>query len=607
MANCPSCQAVNPSDAKVCLSCGNQLDAPTLKEKSVVASRYELLRTIGSGGMGTVYEARDMVLDEIVAIKFLRSEIAQNSDAARRFRSEIKLARKVTHPNVCRIHEYGEDGGVYFISMEYVDGVDLRRFIRASGGLAPEEAFEIALQTVQGLAAIHAAGIVHRDLKTLNLMRDKQGVVRLMDFGIAKQMGGDAAGGTATGVIIGTPEYMSPEQAQGGKADFRSDVYSLGIVLFEIFTGNVPFKGETPLATILKQMHETPSFDGPEAAELPQSLVPILKKALEKKPADRYSDAAEMTQALYDAHAAFVAEAPPQTITRVIGADESKTLSAAQRAAQPPSRRPITPRPAARTPFPPPTASSRPSQTVGMTEVATVVTDEPTRRSARTRPANPIAQPERRFTLTIGLAGLAVAATLAIAFFFMHGRVASPPVSDTSLTPIPTAEARPTVSSSTIVPSPTAHEAEPAPSPRRAQQERPVLPRPTVAATPDRLPVLVFAPPPTPRATIAPTPEPRIPRPPAPTPEARSTGPAVTQDLSMGYIQLVVVPFADVTIDDKPAGRITTNKLPVAAGAHIVRFIHPDFQPLLRKVNTLPGETVKLVVDLKEDAIVKKR
>ncbi|HET9317313.1 MAG TPA: serine/threonine-protein kinase, partial [Vicinamibacteria bacterium] len=229
---CPSCQAPNDDAAETCFTCGNVL-AATLRLGSVVAGRYEIQQQLGKGGMGVVYRAHDKLLDEQVAIKVLRPEVARDAEISKRFQSEIKLARRVSHKNVCRIHEYGEDRGLRYISMEYMQGVDLRQILRERGGLPPDEAYATALQLADGLHAIHEVGVIHRDLKTPNIMIDSSGQVRLMDFGIAKQSGGTGAtlSGTAMGMIVGTPEYMSPEQGRGEKVDFRSDVYALGVVI----------------------------------------------------------------------------------------------------------------------------------------------------------------------------------------------------------------------------------------------------------------------------------------------------------------------------------------------------------------------------------------
>jgi len=270
-----------------------------IEKGRVVASRYEILECLGTGGMGAVYRARDLTLQEDVALKVLRPEMGDDLEMGQRFLAEIKLARRVSHPNVCRIHEYGQDQDLRFISMEIVDGVDLRRLVSSSLGLPLPEALDLAIQAAEGLQAIHDVGIVHRDLKTPNLMRDRHGRVKVMDFGIAKQARGPAAASlTATGMILGTPEYMSPEQAGAGKVDERSDLYALGVVLFEMVTGHVPFRGETPMATALMQIREAPPLDGPAAAGIVDDLLPLLRRALAKDPAARFQTAREMALAM---------------------------------------------------------------------------------------------------------------------------------------------------------------------------------------------------------------------------------------------------------------------------------------------------------------------
>jgi serine/threonine protein kinase len=293
---CPSCGAAQEADADVCFACGRLITA--LTQGSILASRYQILTLLGKGGMGVVYKAQDQLLEEPVAIKVLRAELMNTPELARRFRSEIKLARKVSHPNVCRIHEYGEDGPLSYISMALIEGTDLRKLLRQQPeGLPTQEAFEASIQSADGLQAIHSVGIIHRDLKTPNIVRDEEGVVRLMDFGIAKEADRNL-GLTATGEVMGTPEYMSPEQCRGDTLDFRSDLYSLGIVVFEIFTGHVPFHGETVMSTLLKQLQEPPPLEGPAAARLPASVVPVLRRALSKHPSDRHGSAAELADAL---------------------------------------------------------------------------------------------------------------------------------------------------------------------------------------------------------------------------------------------------------------------------------------------------------------------
>jgi predicted Ser/Thr protein kinase len=315
--NCPSCRADNAPAASVCFACGAPLDPAlaSLTEGSLFASRFEILGPLGRGGMGMVYRAFDRELGEAVAIKVLRPDVARESGRVEhRFRSEIRLARRVRHRNVCPVFGDGEDRGLLYICMELVEGENLAAAARREGGLPPAEAWSAALQVAEGLRAIHEVGIVHRDLKTANLMRDRRGVVRVMDFGIAK-LQEPAAGGstvTATGALMGTPEYMSPEQLRGNEVEFRSDLYSLAVVIYELFTGIVPFRGDTPVATIVRQLHDLPNLDLPK---LPAALRPVLARALAKSPEDRPATAEEMGRAL-----AAAGEASGLEVTAVPGA-----------------------------------------------------------------------------------------------------------------------------------------------------------------------------------------------------------------------------------------------------------------------------------------------
>jgi serine/threonine-protein kinase len=271
---------------------------------AILANRYEILEYVGKGGMGVVYKAHDRTLDETVAIKILRQQPFDDSSMARRFLSEIKLARRVTHPNVCRIHDYGEAHPVRFISMQFVEGIELGQLIRRRGRLGADEGYDIALQLVDGLAAIHDQAIVHRDLKTSNVMIDRRGIALLMDFGIAKLWEGEPGTAlTAWGQVIGTPQYMSPEQAQGEPLDPRSDIYAMGVILFELFTGVLPFEASNFAAMIYKKLHEPLQLDTGPAASLPDSLKPVLRKALATAACDRYSSTRELGTALRDARA----------------------------------------------------------------------------------------------------------------------------------------------------------------------------------------------------------------------------------------------------------------------------------------------------------------
>jgi predicted Ser/Thr protein kinase len=293
---CTQCGAENDDDGTTCFTCGHSIQA-AVRQGELVAARYEIRDRLGRGGMGAVYRAHDRVLDEDVALKVLREDAIDKHEATRRFRTEIKLARRVIHRNVCRIFEYGEDQGRRFISMELIEGTDLKRVISA-GSLPTDQAFSIAIQIAEGLDAIHGVGVLHRDLKTSNIMLDASGTVRLMDFGIAKHVDESATGATASGTIMGTPAYMSPEQARGEKLDFRSDIYSLGVVIYELFTGRVPFDGDTPVAVILKHIHDPPPLDGSRAEGLPTGLIAILSRALAKSRDDRHQSAAQLAKDL---------------------------------------------------------------------------------------------------------------------------------------------------------------------------------------------------------------------------------------------------------------------------------------------------------------------
>ncbi len=303
---CPACYTENDPDALACFSCGQTL-SPPIKRGTVLAGRYEIVELIGRGGMGTVYRARDKVLGDKVAVKVLRADLSRRPEMIRRFRSEMSLARKVRHPNVCRIYVAGEEHGRLYLAMELLEGSDLKTLLRnARQGLAPESAFECALQIASGLQALHDVGIVHRDVKPPNVMLDRKGIAHLMDFDIAKQhVAANTDVATATGHVLGTPEYMSPEYARGDHVDGRTDIYSLGVMAYELFTGEVPFRGETPLATVLKHLNDPVPLEGPRAERIPPSLVPVLRKALAKDPDERYSTARGFAVALGVARTAF--------------------------------------------------------------------------------------------------------------------------------------------------------------------------------------------------------------------------------------------------------------------------------------------------------------
>jgi HAMP domain-containing protein/predicted Ser/Thr protein kinase len=265
---------------------------------SLFADRYEVLSTLGKGGMGVVYRARDRTLDDIVALKVLRGEMLKDDPThLERFKQEIKLARRITHRNVLRTHDFGETAGMPYISMEYLEGVTLKDLIKNKGALPVPVGLRIVKQMCQGLEAAHLQGVVHRDIKPQNmLILPETGDLKIMDFGIARVSAVKAgeAGLTTAGTVMGTPDYMSPEQAQGLPADFRSDIYSLGIVLFEVFTGALPFSGDTMMAIVLSHIRTPPPAPRSVNPRLPVRLEAIILKAIDKDPARRYQTVGDM-------------------------------------------------------------------------------------------------------------------------------------------------------------------------------------------------------------------------------------------------------------------------------------------------------------------------
>jgi serine/threonine protein kinase len=222
---------------------------PALLPGTRLGGRYEILQTIGEGGMGAVYKAEDRELGRTVALKVIRPELASDPDILQRFKQEILLASKVTDRNIIRIYDLGDAGGVKFITMEFVEGDDLRQILRRQGKLPAAEAVEIMEQVVSGLRAAHRMGIIHRDLKPGNIMRASDGRVLVMDFGLARSLQGD--GMTRTGAMLGTMEYMSPEQAQAKDVDARSDIFTVGLILYELLTGIMPYQAESAIASLL--------------------------------------------------------------------------------------------------------------------------------------------------------------------------------------------------------------------------------------------------------------------------------------------------------------------------------------------------------------------
>jgi serine/threonine-protein kinase len=287
--NKASTAATSPTVAR------GSLLAMALQPGQKIAERYTIDRELGRGGMGAVYLASDGKLGERVALKIINAGMGDPS-AVDRFRREVAAARKVTHPNVIRIHDLVEDGGMVLLSMEYVDGMTLAEYLGRVGALRVDEARFLVGQICDGVAAAHAAGVVHRDLKPRNVLLDHEKRCKVIDFGLAKAT--FMAGMTATGLIIGTPEYMAPEQVKGLPQDARTDVYALGALAYHLFAGRPPFAGETPIAIGFQHVTEAPRPPRQLRSELPESVERAILQALEKDPAKRFSDAAELKKAL---------------------------------------------------------------------------------------------------------------------------------------------------------------------------------------------------------------------------------------------------------------------------------------------------------------------
>ena len=289
--------------------------ALAMRRGDLFASRYELLSTLGKGGMGVVYLARDQQLDEEVALKVLRPDVLKDDPTILdRFKKETKLARRITHRNVLRTHDFGETGGTAYISMEYLEGVTLKDLISSKGALPIGVGLRIAKQMCQGLEAAHAQGVVHRDIKPQNmLILPETGDLKIMDFGIASvsdmKAGAGASGLTTAGTVMGTPDYIPPEQAQGSPADYRSDIYSLSVVLFEVFTGRLPFTADTIMKVVLAHIRNPPPPPRTINDHIPAALEAVILRGLQKEPSARYQSVEELARDLDEVSSGYAATA----------------------------------------------------------------------------------------------------------------------------------------------------------------------------------------------------------------------------------------------------------------------------------------------------------
>jgi eukaryotic-like serine/threonine-protein kinase len=317
---CPECSYENPETSVQCAKCttplplsdqtlgtsGQGWSVPAaegivsttalvqLTPGTSIGNRYEIVRLLGQGGMGAVYQARDKELDRQVAIKVIRADMAANPEILRRFKQELILARQITHKNVIRIFDLGQADGIKFITMEYIEGENLQGVLRRKKKLDPVEAANILAQVCRALEAAHNEGVIHRDLKPQNIMLDKTGRAYVMDFGIARSMLG--AGMTQTGALIGTPDYMSPEQAKGQPLDARSDLFSIGIIFYEMLSGEVPFDADTTMGKLWKRTNEPARPLDQLDKTIPRPLSDIVRKCLEIDPQKRFASAGELLQ-----------------------------------------------------------------------------------------------------------------------------------------------------------------------------------------------------------------------------------------------------------------------------------------------------------------------
>jgi CheY-like chemotaxis protein len=273
------------------------LDGGNLKTGDHFAQRYEILAVLGRGGMGTVYRARDQELEEEVAIKTLRPEFVSDLNLLMRFKDEIRLARRLSDPNIVRTHDFGEWSGVCFLTMEYVEGITVRELIDTRGRLGVSSALAIGTQLAHSLAVAHEHGVIHRDIKPQNMLLDDLGVLKVMDFGVAR-LAERSTSITEAGLVVGTPAYMPPEQLMAEAVDARSDLYAAGVVLYECLTGQPPFQAPSVMNLVAKLLTETPRPPAEVNPEVPPAFSALVLRLLAKKPEDRVQTARELEQRL---------------------------------------------------------------------------------------------------------------------------------------------------------------------------------------------------------------------------------------------------------------------------------------------------------------------
>lgn len=354
MKLCPVCQTEYPDEKKFCENDGTALRAASPAADlvgQIIAERYHVVKKLGEGGMGQVYLAEHVKMGRRSAIKVMNPAMAHDPDAVARFNREASNASRITHPHVCAVYDFGETpDGLIYLAMEFVEGEPLTAVIEREDALPLARAVRIFRQTADALQAAHDLGIVHRDLKPDNIMvargRDGGDVVKVVDFGIAKAVGGDEAGQkvTKTGLVVGTPEFMSPEQLSGDRLDGRSDLYSLALVLYRMLTGRLPFEAETVQEIMIKRLTDEPTPLAAARPDLafPPGLQPVMDRALAKIPGERWQAVADFAAAVDRAVGGAAAPAGADAHTQIL--DGGKTAVAATKAV-PPTRAPA---PAAR-------------------------------------------------------------------------------------------------------------------------------------------------------------------------------------------------------------------------------------------------------------------
>jgi eukaryotic-like serine/threonine-protein kinase len=306
--------------------------------KSVLSDRYQVEARIGAGGMAEVYRGFDQVLNRTVAIKVLLPQMARDTSFVARFRREAQAAARLNQPNIVGVYDTGADDGTQYIVMEFIEGQTLGEFMATGRRPTPVQSAEIAQKICAAIAAAHAQGVIHRDIKPGNVMITRDGVIKVMDFGIARVLGPETA--PQTSAVLGTASYLSPEQAQGGPVDARTDIYSLGAVLYELLTGRPPFTGDSPVAVAYKQVNETPAVPSSLNPDVPARLDAVVMKALSKNPSNRYQTADEFSADLARVIAGQEVEATP--LMPAGGGDATQLISrpSSQTAVLPPQEDP---------------------------------------------------------------------------------------------------------------------------------------------------------------------------------------------------------------------------------------------------------------------------